>query len=273
VGTQHTVSDNGKSPGHHNSRDPTLSAGAVGAAGIAEHEHHNSHSGPTPLAEKPKGKDLGDILHGVERNRGVPGSSGFPGTEGFASGTGGALSAKEVPQPGISGESTSQPAAATLSLDPNPGLGVRSAGQYQKTDSGYAAGGNNNQTAEHEHTISGDSHQKDHSSAVPRGSGLDIANEYRKQKTESEFTSSNAQPGFTGSSASSTGVNDYSDGRNRLHKDPPAGHPASQTGSNHVPASKDEREKVLNEGEKMIDKDTGVAHAHATGGGNAAINY
>jgi len=68
-------------------------------------------------------------------------------------------------------------------------------------------------------------------------------------------------------------VNEGSDGRNRLHKDPPAGHPAAQTGSSHVPASKDEREKVLGEGEQVIDKDSGVANSHADRGVNAATNY
>ena len=257
---------------HHYGRDATLGAGAVGAAGVAEHEH-DKHSGPTPLAEKPKGKDIGDILHGVERNRGVPGSSGFPGTEGFGTGTGGALAAKETSQSGKYEASTDQSGAA-LPLNPNPEVGARSTGQ-QHTDSSYAAGGNNYQTGQYD-TSSGltGSRNTDHSSAVPRATGLATDNDYRKQDTTSGLMGANTHAGFTGSSHSTTsGVNEGSDGRNRLHKDPPAGHPAAQTNSSHVPASKDEREKILSEDEQALDRDSGVANSHADRGINTATNY
>ncbi|KAN0106804.1 hypothetical protein V8E51_009680 [Hyaloscypha variabilis] len=244
---------------HHYGRDATLGAGAVGAAGIAEHEH-NKHSGPTSLAEKPKGKDIGDILHGADRNRGVPGSSGFPGTEGFGTGTGGALAAKEASRSGRS-EATTDQSGAALPLDPNRGAG---------------AGGDNYQTGQYD-TTSGSgltgSHNTDHSFAVPRSTGLATDNEYRKPDTTSGLMGSATQYGPTGSDSTTSGVNAGSDGRNRLHKDPPAGHPAAQTGSSHVPASKDEREKVLNEGEAAIDKDSGVANSHADREVNAATNY
>jgi len=84
-GTSHELgTGNTSSTGHHTGRDAALGAGAVGAAGVGAHEHDN-HSGPTPLDEKPRGKDIGDHLHGA-RNRGVEGSSGFPGTSGFGDG-------------------------------------------------------------------------------------------------------------------------------------------------------------------------------------------
>lgn len=83
-GTSHELGTGNTSTGHHTGRDAALGAGAVGAAGVGAHEH-NKHSGPTPLDEKPRGKDIGDHLHGA-RNRGVEGSSGFPGTSGFGDG-------------------------------------------------------------------------------------------------------------------------------------------------------------------------------------------
>jgi hypothetical protein len=150
AGTQNALAGDNTSSGHHYGRDTGLGAGAVGAAGVAEHEH-DKHSGATPLAEKPKGKDLGDMLHGVERNRGVPGSSGFPGTEGFGTGTGEPLAASEATT-----DQTGQPITSHA------------------------------------------------------GSGL----------------GSNTQSEYTGSGT--TGVQEGADGRNRLHKDPPASHPASQ---------------------------------------------
>ena len=86
AGTQNALAgDNNTSSGHHLGRD----AAAVGGAGaLGEHEH-NKHSDTTgiPLHEKPKGTDLGDKLHGVERNRGVQGPTGFPHSQGTGSST------------------------------------------------------------------------------------------------------------------------------------------------------------------------------------------
>jgi hypothetical protein len=42
---------------------------------VGEHAHSNTHG--MPLAEKALGTDIGDKLHGVERNRGVAGGNGF----------------------------------------------------------------------------------------------------------------------------------------------------------------------------------------------------
>jgi hypothetical protein len=192
--TQNTLAGDNTSSGRHYGHDAGLGAGAAGAAGVAEHEH-DKHSGPTPLAEKPKGRDLGDMLHGVERNRGVPGSSGFPGTEGFGTGTGGALAASEA---------TTDQTGHPIPSYTGSGLG---AGQHRHTDSGYAAG----QTGQFDNTTT---------------SGLTQDPEYRKKDTTSGLLGSNNQSEYTGSST--TGVNDGVDGRNRLHKAPPASHPASQ---------------------------------------------
>ncbi|KAJ8064712.1 hypothetical protein OCU04_007032 [Sclerotinia nivalis] len=59
--------------GHHYGRDTTLAGGAAGTA-YEVNKHHNAHG----AEHKPVGKDIGDKLHGVERNRGVNGPTGFP---------------------------------------------------------------------------------------------------------------------------------------------------------------------------------------------------
>ncbi|CAD6439819.1 7eab8180-50c8-4b7c-9188-b8c7d34415db [Sclerotinia trifoliorum] len=59
--------------GHHYGRDAALAGGAAGTA-YEVNKHHNAHG----TEHKPVGKDIGDKLHGVERNRGVNGPTGFP---------------------------------------------------------------------------------------------------------------------------------------------------------------------------------------------------
>ncbi|TGO80789.1 hypothetical protein BELL_0001g00510 [Botrytis elliptica] len=65
--------------GHHYGRDAALAGGAAGTAYEAN-KHHNTHG----LDQKPVGKDLGDKLHGAERNRGVNGPTGFPHESGHS---------------------------------------------------------------------------------------------------------------------------------------------------------------------------------------------
>ncbi|KAF7955196.1 uncharacterized protein EAE97_000455 [Botrytis byssoidea] len=65
--------------GHHYGRDAALAGGAAGTVYEAN-KHHNSHG----LDQKPVGKDLGDKLHGAERNRGVNGPTGFPHESGHS---------------------------------------------------------------------------------------------------------------------------------------------------------------------------------------------
>ncbi|PQE08402.1 cell surface protein [Rutstroemia sp. NJR-2017a BBW] len=82
--------DSDRSKDHHYGRDAALAGGAGGAAYEAnKHLGHdnNTHLNKTPLDQKPPGKDLGDHLHGVERNRGVPGDTGFPHSEGHHHGS------------------------------------------------------------------------------------------------------------------------------------------------------------------------------------------
>ena len=170
----------------------------------SSHRYSKSHSGPTPLAEKPKGKDLGEILHGAERNRGVPGSSGYPGSEGFVTGIGGALAAKEAPYSSRSKATTDQ-SGASLPVDPKPELGTLFGVQQQTTDSDYATDGNNYQTGKYDCTGSGSGlagpRQSGHSYNVPRSTGLDTDKVYQKQDTISSLIGSNTQTGFTGSNS------------------------------------------------------------------------
>jgi hypothetical protein len=59
--------------------------------------------------------------------------------------------------------------------------------------------------------------------------------------------------------------------RNRLHKDPPSGHPAAQqysSGEGHVPANGSQREGLVSEGKNAIDNNTGVSGSHSTTGNN-----
>jgi hypothetical protein len=103
--------------------------------------------------------------------------------------------------------------------------------------------------------------------------GLVGEHEYRKHDTTSSLKGSNNQSDLGGSNTSGfTGVNQGVYGRNKLHKDPPADHPAAQAGS-HVPTSGAKSEDIIDQGQSQIDKDTGVVNSHAEGGVNAASNY
>jgi len=81
AGHQNDLIGDNTASGHHLGRD-TAAVGGAGAVG----EHERNRQGSIPLVEKPVGTDIGDKLHGVERNRGVTGASGFPGSEGFGTG-------------------------------------------------------------------------------------------------------------------------------------------------------------------------------------------
>lgn len=94
AGTQNALAgDNtaSTSSGHHLGRDAALVGGA-GAVGAHEHNKHAGTAGSgvtqgTPLSETQRGTDLGDKLHGVERNRGVPGPTGFPDSQDYGTGS------------------------------------------------------------------------------------------------------------------------------------------------------------------------------------------
>lgn len=69
--------------GHHYGRDAALAGGAAGTAYEVD-----KHHGTATKDQKPIGKDIGDRLHGVERNRGVNGPTGFPHESGHSVPTG-----------------------------------------------------------------------------------------------------------------------------------------------------------------------------------------
>jgi hypothetical protein len=98
--------------------------------------------------------------------------------------------------------------------------------------------------------------------------------EYRKHNA-----TSGQHSGLTGSefgnTSTATGPNQpiVGDERNRLHKEPPLGHPAAQAGGAHVPASGSERERLVGQGEQRLDGQTVVGNSHVQGGVNAASNY
>lgn len=340
AGTQNALAgDNttSTSSGHHLGRDAAL----VGGAGaVGEHEHHK-HSGTTgtgpnatPLDEKPRGTDLGDKLHGIERNRGVPGATGFPDQQCYGTGSSatGTTSSTGAGQHHYGRDATAVGGAAALGEHEHrkhehenvgsAGYGNQSSGitgsssgtgqHHLGRDAAVGAGGVG--LAEHEHrkhegatgsgydnTSSGltgsNQGQQSHLGRDAAGvgaAGLVGEHEYRKHDTTSGqqygtgqqssidagqgqqygATGSGYDSNLTGSStAGPTNTSNISGDRNRLHKDPPANHPAAQAAQGGVPASGAEREGLINQGEQRLDADTGVGNAHGQGGVNAASNY
>ncbi|KAE8446283.1 hypothetical protein EG329_012369 [Mollisiaceae sp. DMI_Dod_QoI] len=315
AGTQNALASDNTTTGqsdHQYGRDAVLGTGAVGAAGYAAHEH-DKHQGATPLAEKPVGQDIGDKLHGPERNRGVPGASGLPDTEGYGSGVGGSgVAGASGPGTHIHSEaSTDQygnsldsgvtsgtgneysPAGSQghhLSRDAAIGAGAVgatgvAANKHQKHDSGYQQGsttGYNDKTSNSGLTGSQQGqHHTGRDAAVLGSTGAVGEHEYHKHENPTGSSSlrddtglgySQQQSGTTGSNIQDLGLDDRndgrkgphvvsgSDGRNRLHKDPPANHPAS--GGSQVPTRGGEL------GDENLNTDMGV-----TNGGNGRATY
>jgi len=282
------------------------------------------------LDEKPRGTDIGDKLHGVERNCGVNGASGFPGSDGFGTGTTthsgvghqtsgvtgtgnqshlGRDAAVGAGGVGLAEHEHRKHEGVSGTHHGNTGL-TGSGNQYDNTTSGSgshagrdtAALGAAGTIGEREHRkhegVSGTHHNTTSSGLTGNGNQYNTASgsgttgshigrdsaalgtagvgehEYRKHDTATGHQSgltghgfSTGQSGTTGSSGL-TGNNTTGEDRNRLHKEPPIGHPASG-----VPASGAERERTIGQGENRLDGDTGVANSHVEGGVNAASNY
>jgi hypothetical protein len=166
-----------------------------------------------------------------------------------------------------------------LDTDADPALSASLAG-HRKNDSGYAAGSNDYKTGQYDNIASGSgftssnqtSHHPGRDAAGLGAAGLVGEHEYRKHDTTSGLMEHHAQSAPVGpNSEDFTGVNEGVGSRNRLHKDPPAGHPAAQ--ESHVPASGSEREKILKQGQGTIDNESGVANPHVEGDVNVASNY
>lgn len=296
------------------------------------------------MDEKPKGKDLGDILHGVDRNRGVTGASGFPDSAGFgtgqthsgggllhqgqntgagqqhlgrdaAIGAGAATLGEEHhskherhtgnnTSSGIIGNHGQQSSLTGTQHNTSSGLTSGLAGthsgqasgltgnQYDNTSSaltgnqtsgltgshgGQASGLTGNQFGNNSSTLSGNQSSGLTGTHGGQTSGLTSGLTGKQYDNTSSTIGSNQTSGLNGAHNDQTsgglaGNNNTSDltgshDRNRLHKDPPAGHPAAQGG---VPASSAERSNLINEGEKALDGKTGVANSHST---NPSTNY
>lgn len=229
AGTQNALAEDNTYSGQHLGRDAT----AIGGAGaLGEHERHEHAAGALPLEEKPRGTDIGDKLHGSDRNRGVTGATGFPDQEGFGSG----------PSHGVGAQSS----------------GVSGQQHHLGRDAAFGAGGAG--LAEHEHQkheglagnqynnsrLTGSDNQYDNTSSGLTGShqarstghdasGLGAAEQAGERKYDAMtgqqggFATDNQSSSFGNQGTSGlAGSNIESQGRNRLHKDPPPNHPAAQ---------------------------------------------
>lgn len=327
AGTQNALTgDNttSTSSGHHLGQD---AAAVSGAAALGEHERstHTGTHGATPLVEKPRGTDIGDELHGVERNRGVQGSTGFRdyGTGTSTTGTGvgsttGTMGTSTTGQHHYGRDATAVGGAADLGEHEHrrhehenlgsSGVGNQSSGitgsstgtgnqHHLGRDAGVAAGGTG--LAEHEHRKHEGVTRSQYDNASSGLTGSNTAssgltgsnrglggNEYRKDDITGGqgYGTTGQQTGLTGHQSSGlTGTGSGYDSnvtgsnttggiggdRNRLHKDPPAGHAAT----GRVPASGTETERLVGQGEERLVGDTGVANAHGQGVVNVASNY
>ena len=232
----------------------------------------------TPLAEKPPGTDLGDKLHGVERNRGVPEPTGFPDQSDYGTGSttgigvGSGVGSGQTAGLTGSNQTNRHHGAEAGALGAGAGLaehehrkneGLASGRQYDITNTSSGLTGSNTATPSF-----GSSNQ-----------GLG-GGEYRKddyttgQQTRLAGNQSSGLKGTAGSAYDSNVTGPNTTGgiggdRNRLHKDPPSDHPAA----GDVPASGGERQSLVNQGEQRLDQVTGVGNPHGQGGVNAASNY
>ena len=204
-----------KSSDHH----PGGDAAAFGGAGALGEHQRNRASGTTtltqgstnaPLDYKPRGTDLGDKLHGVERNRGIEGSTGFP-------------------EPG-SGFTTTGTTSTSGQHDHGHDAtivgGAAALGEHERRKHDLENVGStryNNQSTSITDASMGARNEPylSHDSAVGAGGIGSAGHERRKHEdgTGLEYNSN-----VTGSKTTGGIGGD----KNRLHKDPPADHPAAQ---------------------------------------------
>ncbi|KAH7342652.1 hypothetical protein BKA65DRAFT_295224 [Rhexocercosporidium sp. MPI-PUGE-AT-0058] len=329
---KHHDADTNKSlptaPGNHGIG---TGAGTQNALAGNTHGTHDPATHGTPLPEKPVGKDIGDKLHGVDRNRGVTGASGFPNQPGFGDGTTGhehhhseattdqhghpigygttgagyesQQAGREFPlghskhdsgytdktslthptsQPYLQHQDTGRDAAAI------GGAGLVGEHEYRKHD---ATTGQHPGLAESQGQsgLSGNQSSGGYESVLdpsPQTGTSTGHQDYRQHDTTSGYQTGRDTSGLASSTQrydASTVLSDLSgsktsdpSGRNRLHKAPPAHHPAAQeySGSDgtgaHVPASGSDRERLVDQGKAHLDRDTGVVNAPPA---NSSTNY
>merc|ERR1712000_390075 len=187
-------------PGNHGVGTGEGTQNALAGHGHTSGAHHDDATHGTPLPEKPTGRDIGDKLHGVERNRGVTGATGFPDQPGFGDGTTGH-------QHSVSEATTDQQGHPVGSGVAGAGYGSHQAGRefplgHSKHDSGYTD--KNSPT----HALS--QHQSGHhtgrDAAAIGGAGLVGEHEYRKREGtaghQSGLTGSQGQSGLAGNQSS-----------------------------------------------------------------------
>ncbi|KAK0128500.1 hypothetical protein ONS95_000472 [Cadophora gregata] len=202
---QHHDADTNKSlptaPGNHGIGTGEGTQNALAGAGHTSGIHHDDQTHGTPLPLKPAGKDIGDMLHGVERNRGVTGATGFPDQPGFGDGTTGH-------QHSVSEATTDRDGRPIGSGTTGAGYGSQQTGREfplgrSKHDSEYT-----DKNAPIHTTSHGQSdHHTTRNAAALGGAGLVGEHEYRKHDTatghQSGLTGSQGQSGLSGNQLSS----------------------------------------------------------------------
>ncbi|RDW85826.1 hypothetical protein BP5796_04151 [Coleophoma crateriformis] len=108
--------------------------------------------------------------------------------------------------------------------------------------------------------------QTTHSSSLANKADLRVDNSTAPRSTGDSSYGTDNFHGITGNSGTTHGAGYGESERNRLHKDPPASHPAAKG----VPSSTSETSRMINEGKQGMEQDTGVANSHGT---NLATNY
>merc|ERR1712000_798193 len=166
-------------PGNHGVGTGGGTQNALAGHGHTSGAHHDDATHGTPLPEKPTGRDIGDKLHGVERNRGVTGATGFPDQPGFGDGTTGH-------QHSVSEATTDQ--------------------QGHPVGSGVAGAGYGSHQAGREFPLGHSKHHSGRDAAAIGGAGLVGEHEYRKREGtaghQSGLTGSQGQSGLAGNQSS-----------------------------------------------------------------------
>lgn len=258
TGAQHS----GLTQGSHTGRD-TAALGAAGALGGHEYRQHENTTGQhTNLTGS--GQQSGIVGTGHE--------SGLTGHHSNVAGTSGHQS--NVPGSGAHSTSTghSHTGRDAAGLGAAGALGEHEYRKHENTSdnhSGLTSGQHSNVTETGQHSGSGLTGSGQHS--ILTGTGQHSGTGHHSNFTKSglsEASTDQSGNAIGGSSNISSGI----DGRNRLHKDPPASHPAAQAypgDKGGVPASGSERERMIGQGEQRLDSDTGVHNA----GPNSSTNY
>ncbi|KAI6711463.1 hypothetical protein JHW43_006019 [Diplocarpon mali] len=286
AGTQNALAGNAST---HDGN--VIGTGGYGAGKFVVHHDANTK---TPLDQKPVGKDIGDHLHG-DRNRGVQGASGFPGEPGYGDGTTGR------DHGGLLHDHDHGKHSITQGNAPATGHGAGHVDRHAAVpgSTGVAGAG----LAEHEHRTPGSNFAANHprsglAHGQPGQTGvsrtmdtgrvfpLSDAGQHGHARHDSGYPHDKTSPTYAASYPTASSdleqehmpsagphpkTSDLS-GRNRLHKDPPAGHPAysgAGAGDALIPASDSERRNLVGEGREELRRDTGAVNAS----GDGAVGY